>query len=173
MKNKLLTNFINKKDPKLKEEFHTNYKKYRNLLSTFMKKSKQVCYDKYFEKNWNNITNTWKGIKQLISLKTVASNVPTVLSIDNGDSKTNPYDIANTFNNYFASIAQTTKKSIKYSLKYFSDCLSNESISTLFLQTTDRKEIVNIISSLNSNKASGPNSIPYRILFLLKNKISK
>ena len=30
-----------------------------------------------------------------------------------------------------------------------------------------------IISSLNSNKASGPNSIPYRILFLLKNEILK
>ena len=32
VKNKLLTNFINKKDPILKEEFNTNYKKYRNLL---------------------------------------------------------------------------------------------------------------------------------------------
>ena len=50
VKNKLLTNFINKKDPILKEEFHTNYKKYRNLLSTLMKKSKQAYYDKYFEK---------------------------------------------------------------------------------------------------------------------------
>ena len=39
VRNKLLTDFINKKDPKLKEEFHTNYKKYRNLLSTLMKKS--------------------------------------------------------------------------------------------------------------------------------------
>ena len=33
--------------------------------------------------------------------------------------------------------------------------------------------MANIISSLNSNKASGRNSIPYRILFLLKNDISK
>ena len=33
VKNKLLTNFINKKDPILKEEFHANYKKYRDLLS--------------------------------------------------------------------------------------------------------------------------------------------
>ena len=110
VKNKLLTNFINKKDPILKEEFHTNYKKYRNLLSTLMKKSKQAYYDKYFERNWNNIKNTWKGIKSLISLKTVASNVPTVLSLDNGNAITNPYDITNTFNNYFASIAETTKR---------------------------------------------------------------
>ena len=42
-----------------------------------------------------------------------------------------------------------------------------------FLQVTDKEEIANIISSLNSNKASGPNSIPCRILFLLKNKISE
>ena len=31
-----------------------------------------------------------------ITLKPVASNVPTVLSLDNGDTITNPYDIANT-----------------------------------------------------------------------------
>ena len=112
MKNKLLKNFINKKDPALKEEFHTKCKKYRNLLSTLMKKSKQAYYDKYFEKNWNNIKDTWKGMKSPISLKTVASNVPTVLSLDTGDTVTNPFDIANTFNNYFASIAVTTKKKV-------------------------------------------------------------
>ena len=42
VKNKLLVNFINKKDPILKEEFHTNYKKYRNLLSTLMKRSDKL-----------------------------------------------------------------------------------------------------------------------------------
>ena len=103
VKNKLLTKFINKKDPVLKEEFHTKYKKYRNLLSTVMKKSKQAYYDKCFERNWNNIKNTWKRIKSLFSLKTVASHVPTVLSLYNGDTITNPYDIGNIFINYFAS----------------------------------------------------------------------
>ena len=41
VKNNFFTNFINKKDPVLKEECHTNYKKKkkkRNLLSTYMKK---------------------------------------------------------------------------------------------------------------------------------------
>ena len=46
-------------------------------------------------------------------------------------------------------------------------------LQTIFLQLTDKEEIANIISSLNFNKASGPSSMPYRILFLLKNKISK
>ena len=105
------TNFIDKKDPTLKEECHTDYKNIKNLLSTFMKKSKQIYYVKYFERNWDNIKNARKGIKSLISLKTVACSVTTVLSFDNGDTIISPYDIANTFNNYFASIAETTKKS--------------------------------------------------------------
>ena len=75
-----------------------------------MKKSKQAYYGRYFERNWNRIKNTWRGIKFFISLKTVASNVPTELSLDNGDTITNPYDSANTFNNYFASIAETTRR---------------------------------------------------------------
>ena len=55
-----------------------------------MKKSKQAYYDKYFEKKWNNIKSTWKGIKSLISLKTKASSVPTAVSLKNGDIITNP-----------------------------------------------------------------------------------
>ena len=100
----------------MKEEYRIEYKNCRNLLSTLMKKSKQAYYNQYFETNWNNIKITWKGIKPLISLKTVASNAPSVLSRDKGNTITNPYDVANTFNNYFASIAESTKNNIKYSL---------------------------------------------------------
>ena len=125
-----------------------------------MKKSKQAYCDKYFERNWNNTKNAWKGIKSLISLKTAASHVPTVLSLNNGDTILNHYDIANTFNNYFVSIAETTTKSINYFHKQLLDYLSNKSSGTIFLEPTDKEEIANIISSLNSKKASGPNSIP-------------
>ena len=57
-----------------------------------MKKNKQAYYEKYFKRNWNNIKNTC-----LISLKTEASHVPTKLSLDNGDTITNLYNIANSF----------------------------------------------------------------------------
>ena len=49
---------------------------------------------------------------------------------------TNPYDIADIHNNYFASIAEIIKRSIKYSHKHYSEYLSNESSSTIFLQPT-------------------------------------
>ena len=145
----LVVNFINKKDIGsfyLKGEFHIDYKKYRNLISTLIKRSIRAYFDKYFEANRDNIKNTWKGIKSLIALKSVAFNLPTVLSLDNSDIITNLYGIANIFNNYFAFIAETTKKKMKYSHKIFSDYLANENGNTIFLQLTD-KDKKNIISS--------------------------
>ena len=81
---------------------------------------------------------------------------------------TNPYDIANIFNNYFSSVADTAKKSIKYSHKHFSDFLNNQCKNSIFTHPTDREEVANIISTLKMNNSSGPNSIPYKILNLLK-----
>ena len=75
-----------------------------------MKNSKQAYCNKCFETNWNNIKNTWKGIKSNFSNIPVASSVLTALSLDNGDTISSPYDIANTSNNYFASIAETMQK---------------------------------------------------------------
>ena len=42
VKTKLLKKFINNKDPQIKTECHEKYKKYRNLLSTLVKESKQI-----------------------------------------------------------------------------------------------------------------------------------
>ena len=54
MKSKLLTNIINKKDLILKKKYHTNYKKYRILLSTLIKKSNQAYYETYFGGEFGN-----------------------------------------------------------------------------------------------------------------------
>ena len=108
VKNKLLTKFINKKGPILKEETHIEYKSYRDWLSTLMKNKQAYCY-KYFETNWNNSKNTWNRIKSLISFKTVSSSAPTVLSFHNGNNITNPYDFGDTCNNYFPCRCETPK----------------------------------------------------------------
>ena len=64
------------------------------LLETYaplkrINKYKLKSKSKDFERNWNSINNTWEGIKSLLSLKTVASSVPTMPSLDNGDTITN------------------------------------------------------------------------------------
>ena len=67
-------------------------------MSILMKKSKKAYYYKYFVTNWNNIKNISKGIKIRYFSKNCR---PIVLSLNNNDTITNPYDIADTFNNDF------------------------------------------------------------------------
>ena len=85
-----------------------------------------------------------------------------MLSRDNGNTKTNHYDdIANTFNNYFASIPETTKNNLNIHINIF-QTIFRKNVSYNISETwfTSTEEIGNITSSLNSNKASGRNSIP-------------
>ena len=92
--------------------------------------------------------------------------------IDNNVTLTNPKDIANAFNNYFAKVALNVQSSIKYSKVNFEKFLPHINVDSFFISPTDNKEVSDIIKSLNDNKAVGPNSIPNKILKLLNNDIS-
>ena len=81
--------------------------------------------------------------------------------------------MSNVFNNYFTSIAEKAKSDIKFSPNHYTDYLSNTNTNTFFLTPTDKNEISFIISSLDSHKSSGTNSIPVKILRLIKNDISQ
>ena len=128
-------------------------------------------YNHYFKNNWDNIINTWKGIKSILNINNTQSNIPKIL-VSNNTTSAEPIEIANIFNNFFTSIAAKTKESIKYSHKHFSNFLKNRSDDSFFLSPTDKYKIINIISSLDPIKSTGPNSIPTKILKLLKNDIS-
>ena len=80
IKNKLFSDYINKKELSQKIEYHIKYKRYRNMLSTLMKKSEENYFTKFFENNLKNLKNTWKGIKSITSMKSSFSNTPTLLT---------------------------------------------------------------------------------------------
>ena len=105
-------------------------------------------------------------------MKNFITTVPRTLS--HGENTTaNPCDIANVFNNYFASVAETAKQYINYSHKHLFEYLKHQCNNFLFILPTDSEEIVNIIYSLNINKACSPFTIPNKILVLLKQDISR
>ena len=151
--------------------YHKEYKDYRNMLSTIFKQSKTNYYNNYFAANWNSIENTWKDIKSIPNIKNTSADIPQTLTID-GTTIPNPMEISNIFNNYFSSIASETKFNISLSHKHFSDFLKNRSNISFFVSPKDKTEIENVISSFDSNKLVGHNSIPTKILKLLKNDIS-
>ena len=101
------------------------------MLFTIFKKHKSNYYNQYFRAIMNNIKNTWKGIKSIISIKNLLSDIPKSLSY-NGLTITNKVEISSIFSNYFTTIAEKAKENINPSHKQFSDFLKNRTKKFLF-----------------------------------------
>ena len=95
------------------------------MLSTLLKRSKQCNFSKFLESNWNNIRNTWKGIKSLIKLKDISTSVPRTLN-HNNSTVTNLVKIVNILNNHLASVAKKARANVNYSHN-FSEYMENKS----------------------------------------------
>ena len=122
-----------------------------------MKKSTQNYYERFFKNNLNNLKNIWKGIRSFIAVKhSSGSNIH--MLTHKGATVTDPLRIANIF--------EKTKANIKFSNTSFQDFLYYPNVESLSITPTDAHEVNLIISSLNSDKSTGPNSLPTKILKL-------
>ena len=61
--------------------------------------------------NKNNLQKIWKGIKEIINIKSKNFDYPTCLQ-DGDDNNTDPIAISNYFNDYFTSIADVILKNV-------------------------------------------------------------
>ena len=172
IKNKTFNKLRKCKDPDTKQRLSDEYKIQKNELTSSTRQSKKDYYNQYFTENASNLQKIWKGIKEIINIKSKNYSQPTCI-IDKGKTLTDPKDIANSFNKYYASIAEDILKKRKYNgNKSFTDYLHNPSEQTFALFDCTEVEIENIIAVINPKKATGPFSVPTNILHLLKTQIS-
>ena len=95
------------------------------------------------------------------------------MSSNKESTLTDPVAIANSFNDYFTSVADDILNKRKYTgNKLFSDFLRNRMDNTFTFEPCTKDEIKVIMLSLKSSKAYGPNSIPVIVLHLLVDIIS-
>ena len=153
-----------------KNIFHQEYKTYRNSLPNLLKRSKRFYYNNYFRNNNGNFKITWKGTKPIISLNTKASESPKINFNSKGEFLTNPNDIANQFNNFFCSVAPSIQSNIKPN---FDQHLTESCKESFLISQWIKNKILEIMSSLDYNKAVGINSIPIKILRLAKEQIAE
>ncbi|XP_065652796.1 uncharacterized protein LOC136080115 [Hydra vulgaris] len=135
-------------------------------------KHKNKVFKKYTQsKNPVNKTIYHNEYKNIINLNPNNHTAPTILQ-QNNDLITNTKNIGNAFNNYFTTVGRDIQSKIPTSQNHFSDYLSNPNPNSFFIKPTDEYEIKIIMDSLDPCKSSGPNSIPIKILKLLRNEIS-
>jgi len=95
------------------------------------------------------------------------------ISIITGNTLTSdPEKVANSFNDFFTTIADSIRDKMQPSYNHFSSFMKNPNLHSLLLTPTTAQEISKVIGSFSLNKASGPHSIPIKILKLLRRDIS-
>ena len=170
-KNKIFKKYVNCKNAVRKLEIYEQFKILKHDITHLTRSGKKAYYQKYFSENKDNLQKIWKGIKEIINIKSKNYDYPTCLQV--GDVNiTDPIAITNSFNDYFTSIADEILKKRKYNgSKSYKDFLTNRLLENFVFEECNENEIKSIISSLNASKSSGPNSIPTHILQLLKEQI--
>lgn len=153
-----------------KDRLYELYRRYRNMIVALTRRSKKNHYVRYFDFHSKNSRKVWSGIRDIISTR---ANSESPISIITGDSLTSdPEKVANSFNDFFTTIADSIREKMPPSYNHFSSFLKDPNLHSLLLVPTTDQEISKVIGSFSVNKASGPHSIPTKILKLLRHDIS-
>ena len=86
----------------------------------------------------------WRGIKKIIPSNNSNHIFTTAITV-NKETITNPSDIVNAFNNYFAKVPIDIQSSIRFSRKKY--YLPPLNIESFFINPTESAEVSNIMSS--------------------------
>ena len=164
-KRDLLYKKLTKKNdnPLEKRTISLNYKKYRNLIITLLKRSKANYFQNYFEENKNDVKKTWNGIRNILAVskkkitKIDQLNYKDELLFKNKDK-------ANALNNFFRNIGTVVENKIPKSKHNFQEYLKTPNLQTLMHQPCDASEVIDIIKDFKTSKACGPYSIPANLL---------
>ncbi|XP_078377802.1 uncharacterized protein LOC144660957 [Oculina patagonica] len=140
----------------------TQFKKQRNAVNTEIRLAKQVYYQNSFNEYVSDSKKTWQTINELTSRKSGKTSV-TSLKV-NGVSVTDPTEISNEFNNYFATIGPKLASNF--------DPLENDNYQK-YLTSTDKRfqlrptstnKVLSLLNKLNKSKATGLDKIPARLI---------
>ena len=172
-KNKILSTITKCIDPLEKITLRAEFNVAKNEITRLIRTGKKEYYERYFTKHKENLGKIWKGIRQIINIKTKSSDYPSCI-VDKSNTITDPTEIANKFNNFYTSVADNILEKRKYNgNKSYKDYLNNPLEHSMALYECDEVEVQNIINMLNPKKKNAPNSIHTEILHLLSNDICK
>ena len=121
----------------------SSYKTYRNKLNHLLRISEKRFIQNRIRENKNNISETWKIVKELIG-KSKQKRKQDSFN-DAGVIITNPDDISNKFNDFFINIGPKLAEKIA-SKSQATDFLKTVHTNNFFLLPTSEDEVKTIIS---------------------------
>lgn len=129
------------------------YRKYEKILKQSVITSKKQHYINKIKMSQNKVKAMWNIVNERTNKKTPKDKYNIQLQIDN-TLVSDPKQIVNTFNNFFASIGEESSREAK------GQPVVNPSENTLFLRPLDCQETHRIIQNLKNKRSHGIDELP-------------
>ena len=157
---------------------HNRYKKYKNMLTSIIRKSKKLFYCKQLTNNKNNSSRLWNTINEITRKKyKQKNNIPKKIEIENMNKKTiitDPLAIANEYNNFFVNIGKSLSNKINTNEAHtHMSYLKHPNENSIFMYPITEYDISTEIGLLNQNKSSAYDHIDARLLITATEFISE
>ena len=137
------------------------FAKARNFYFRAIKLKKQEYFITKFASHKSDITSTWRCINSLLGK--VKSRECSLLKVRD-NSISDPVQIADNFNNHFATAAAKLANVLPVSKSHFSDYLGAQCKESMFVWPTSPFEIDAIIKELKPKLSAGFDEIPSKLL---------
>ena len=126
----------------------SEYNKYRNKLTTVLRKQVQLYYESRIQNSKDNLTRMWNIIKTVINKHKSKNKHHQFLY--NNQLITDDKEISEQFNKYFSEIGTSLSRNIPRVDKHFSDYLKGNFENSIYLKEITTGEIVKIVNNLKN-----------------------
>ena len=142
-----------------------NFKRYRTLYRSLLRKSKCRYYEEKFKEYAKCTKKTWSTINEIIgSKKTTDFTMPSIFT-ENGKTFVGTQDICEGFNNYFSTVGSKLADKIENSNESYNDYLPPPQTQNFIFPNITLDLIQNTLKEMKSKKSFGKDNIS---TFLLK-----
>jgi hypothetical protein len=153
-------------------EFQKRFKMYRNYLTSLLDKTKNDFYKEQILKVQNEPKKVWKIINEITGSKTKTPNLQRINEIKVNNKIINtPKEIANCFVNYFTDIGCQLANNIRQKTHVQTNSNIRRIEDAMRIEDITEKEILQHISELRDNAASGIDGISSKLIKKIKEYI--
>lgn len=143
-------------------ENRQKYTRYRNKLTSIIRLSKTLYYSQKLKENKDNTRSLWQTINTILGRQKETHN--TNEFTHNGQTITDPEQIANEFNTYFTDIGPKLASEIHTDNGHYSQYLPKSNVKSLYFNPTNVHEIIEIVKKLKSSKSRGYDELSVHLL---------
>ena len=150
----------------------SNFKAYKNIIRRSIMHAKRDYYRHAFNRYSTNLQKTWVTINETLNRKKGKRDYPKEFQLTNGNTISEPKEIANAFNDFFVSIGDTGVLNTNRNID-FNQYMPLKTNCTLIFQEITVDNTRRIIDSLKPKTSTGVDSVSNKLLKFVKTAISE